>query len=198
MVEAQLRPHALAAGRPRFKARALSPSLEPALPAIFARVALRAYPTLFYSATAPPPGAIAPPPPGVTIVPLSRAALTHRGLAHGEEVRAEIRSMWPSEERFFTDGFGTLAIARDQIIGWCTAEYVDPRRCGIGIATLPPYARRGVATATAARFVREAQRRGIAACWECGAANRGSVRVAEKVGFTRVAAETYWSGSFTA
>jgi hypothetical protein len=63
VVDTQLRPHALAAGRPRFRVRALSPDLKPALPTIFARVALRAYPTLFYSATAPPPGEIAPPPP---------------------------------------------------------------------------------------------------------------------------------------
>ena len=200
VVDARLRPQALAEGTPHFKARALSPSLERALPDIFAPVALRTYPSLFYAydAGAPPAEGAPPPLPDVTIVPLTRAALTRGSLVRSEEVRAEIRWMWPSEDRFFADGFGTLALVHGQIICWCTAEYVSPRRCGIGITTMPAYERHGVATATAARFVREAQRRGLTACWECGHDNHGSVRVAEKVGFRRVAAETYWIGSFAA
>lgn len=104
--------------------------------------------------------------------------------------------MWPSEERFYEHGFGIVAVLDGEIICWCTAEYVSPTRCGIGIATSPRYERRGIATAAASHFVREARQRGVTAYWECDVTNRGSVRVAEKVGFVRESEETYWIGSF--
>jgi RimJ/RimL family protein N-acetyltransferase len=111
-------------------------------------------------------------------------------------VQAEIEWMWPSEEHFYRHGFGTLALLHGQIVCWCTAEYVGPTRCGIGITTIQAYERRGVATATAAAFVHAAQQRGLTACWECNSANRGSIRVAEKVGFVCQAEESYWTSSF--
>jgi GNAT superfamily N-acetyltransferase len=200
IVTTQIRPQALAEGKPHFKVRALSAPLEQALSYIFCDVTLHQYPMLFYvHDTEPPRPKIAPPTlADVRIISLTREVLRQRGLAHSDDVRAEIRWMWPSEDRFFTHGFGTLAIMHDQIICWCTAEYVSPQFCGIGIATLPPFERRGVATATAAHFVQQARQRGLTACWECGRDNHGSVRVAEKLGFVRQAEERYWIGSFIA
>jgi RimJ/RimL family protein N-acetyltransferase len=199
IVATDLRAQMLAMGRRQFKARALSASLEHALPQVFADIALCEYPELFYIYdTARTLTHVVPPRlPEVSIVPITHDLLAQSDLAGSGDVRAEIRWMWPSEDRFFTDGFGTLAITDRQIICWCTSEYVSPRLCGIGIATLPPYERHGVATATATRFVQEAQRRGLTVCWECGRENQGSVRVAEKVGFVRWAEEQYWIGSFS-
>jgi GNAT superfamily N-acetyltransferase len=200
IVTTQIRPQALAEGKPYFKVRVLSAPLEQALPYIFSNITLREYPVLFYvhDTTSAQPTISSPTLADVRIIPLTHAILTQPGLAHSDDVCAEIHWMWPSEDRFFTHGFGTLAIMHDQIICWCTAEYVSPQRCGIGITTLPPYERRGVATATAAHFVQEARQRGLTACWECGRDNHGSVRVAEKVGFVRRAEEQYWIGSFIA
>ena len=104
--------------------------------------------------------------------------------------------MWPSEERFYEQGFGVAAVVEERAICWCTAEYVSPQRCGIGIATDPAYERRGVATATAAQFIHDAQRRGIVPYWECGNWNSASIRVAQKVGFELIAEERYWIGAF--
>jgi len=105
MVATHLRPQALAEGKPHFKVRALSAPLEQALPYIFANVALREYPMLFYvhgTATTRPhitPPALA----DVLIIPLTHTVLTHRGLAHSDDVLTEIRWMWPSEDRFFAE-----------------------------------------------------------------------------------------------
>lgn len=193
-----VRPQALAEGAPQFRARALAAPLDGMLPHLFPDVALQKYPVLFsvYDALTPPLAIPAPALPTVAIVPVTRRLLWESGLAHSGEVGAEIRWMWPTEDWFFTHGFGTLAITQDAIVGWCTAEYVGPQHCGIGITTLAGYERRGVATAMAAAFVREALRRGLAPCWECGRTNGASVRVAEKVGFVLRAEETYWAGSF--
>jgi RimJ/RimL family protein N-acetyltransferase len=103
--------------------------------------------------------------------------------------------MWPSEEQFYEHGFGVLATQDDEIVCWCTAEYVGPTHCGIGIETTPGFQRRGIATATAVAFVRDARARGITPCWECGASNVASRRVAEKTGFVYAETCAYWIGS---
>jgi RimJ/RimL family protein N-acetyltransferase len=191
-----IRQLARAAGAPYFKARALAPEIEAALPQLFARVALRELPTLFYRlATARP----APPTPavaGLRLEEIDQELLADDQLAGIAEVRAEIAWMWPAIERFYTHGLGVAAIAERRVICWCTAEYVSASRCGIGIATDPQYQRRGVATATAARFVELCQRRGMAPFWECRADNPSSIRVAEKAGFELIAQERYWAGAF--
>jgi len=125
-------------------------------------------------------------------VPIDRDLLARGDLANREQVGAEIRWMWPSEERFAAHGFGYAAVAQERVICWCTAEYVSARRCGIGIETVPEYERRGVATATAARFVAEAVGRGLTPYWECRRENIGSIRVAEKLGFELLGEERCW------
>jgi GNAT superfamily N-acetyltransferase len=194
----QIRPSALAADEARFKARALSPSLEERLPSLFPGIDLHASQTLFFvhDATSAPP--IPPAVPGMALLTITPEVLAPGALAYGDYVLAEIRSMWPSEPRFHHYGFGTVAVVEGQIICWCTAEYVSPTACGIGIATSPRYGRRGVATATAAHVLQEARARGITACWECARDNLPSVRVAEKLGFRLQSEETYWIGSFQA
>lgn len=197
VVARHVRPEACAEGASYFKTRPLSGPLEAALPQIFPDIALRPYPTLFYTyESATPPVVARPAAAGLVVVPIDRAVLLRAGLANSDKVRDEIRWMWPSEEAFHERGFGTLAVIEGQIVCWCTAEYVGPTHCGIGISTVPAYERQGVATATAAAFVEEARQRGLIPCWECGSANAASVRVAEKLGFVRRVEERYWLGSF--
>jgi GNAT superfamily N-acetyltransferase len=193
----QLRPGALATGRRRFKVHALSPALEGTLPALFPDTGLQESRILFFAddSSRELPAA-SPSVPDVTISPITAALLSSGSHAHADDVRGEIRAMWPSEGRFHEHGFGSVATKDGEIICWCTAEYVSPAHCGIGIETFPPFERRGVATATAAHFVRQARQRGITAYWECDSANQGSIRVAEKVGFARQSEEVYWVGLF--
>lgn len=180
-----------------FKARALSPSFEAALPALFGDTALRELSTLCYGFTGAPPPVIAPPPiAGLQLAPIDRDLLAREDLANLEPVRSEIRWMWPSEERFYEQGFGSAALVGQRVICWCTAEYRSATRCGIGIETEPDYQRRGVATATAAHFVVACIARGITPYWESRSTNLPSIRVAEKIGFERLAEERSWAGSF--
>jgi RimJ/RimL family protein N-acetyltransferase len=196
LVDREVRPSTLAADRPYFKSRALAPHLETTLPALFRGVALREAPTLFFG---PPERAAqsAPTIQGIQFAPIDRTLLTGE-YANREAVISEIGSMWPSLEDFYERGFGCAALDSARLVCWCTAEYVGPDRCGVGIATDPLFERRGIATATAGRFIGMARERGIAPHWECGAWNAASIRVAEKVGFARMAEERYWIGRFDA
>ncbi len=128
------------------------------------------------------------------LVPIDRTLLETSQAVNIELIREEIAWMWPSEMRFLSYGFGVAAVRGDEIICWCTAEYLSARKCGVGISTDPAYEGRGIGTATAARFVEECRQRGILAYWECTSANVKSQRVAEKVGFTLLGEETYFAG----
>jgi len=202
LISHQALPQAKAEGVRRFKVRALSESLEPILPQIFAGVDLHASPSLFCVHDPASNTEIVPAPSmsGVYLERITGATFAEGAYAGSEQVRDEIRGMWPSEERFHECGFGMLAIrdgggADPEIVCWCTAEYVGPTHCGVGIATNPAFERRGIATATALSFVGEARARGLTPCWECGVLNLASRRVAQKAGFVRVEEPRYWVGS---
>ncbi len=113
------------------------------------------------------------------------------GMANSERVAAEVKWMWPSMDRFVAHGWGVAAIAAGQIVSWCTAEYVGPSQCGIGIETIATHMKKGIATATAARFIEESLRRGRRSCWESDSQNLSSLRVANKLGF-RLTESTEW------
>jgi RimJ/RimL family protein N-acetyltransferase len=195
LLQNSIHPQAIASGLAYFKARALTPSIESVLAELFQDIALRELPSLFYGLER---AGAAPKLDGMRLLPIDRALLANAGLANVEHVRAEIRWMWPSEERFYEHGFGWAALAEQQIVCWCTAEYVGTKSCGIGISTVPEFERRGIATATAGQFVIEASRRGLTPYWECRSDNPGSIRVAEKLGFVLLARERYWAGVFQA
>lgn len=112
--------------------------------------------------------------------------LLEADLCHVDDVRNEVRSMWGSVEAFLRGGVGYCVVDGPQIVCWCTAEYVSPCWCGIGIETIQPYQGRGLATATAAAFVEHCLAHGIIPHWDCWADNAPSVRVARKIGFKTV------------
>lgn len=198
LIATHIRPRACAERSAHFKVHALSPALEDALTALFSGIALHEMPTLFYGFTQSAPAHVAAPAvEGIRFVPIDRAFLAAEQLEHIARVRAEILWMWPSAERFYKYGLGYAAVVQNQVVCWCTAEYLSAERCGIGIETVAAYERRGVATATAAQFVQLCLERGMTPFWECRANNIGSIRVAEKVGFARLAEERYWVGEFS-
>lgn len=188
---------ALASGRTRFKVRALSPALDQALPQIFGDLELRDLPELFlsYNHTSPPEVA-RPALAGLAFALIDGPLLARTELEHIAAVHEEIHWMWPSSDRFAQYGFGSAALIDQQLICWCTAEYLSSGMCGIGITTAEGYQRQGVATATAAQFVDECLRRSIRPFWECAAYNTASLRVAQRLGFTLVEQPLFRYGGF--
>lgn len=198
LIAEELRPAAVAQGLARFKVRALAPALEELVSGLFAGADLHAAASAVYLFEASPPSAVPMPAlPGFQLLPIDQALLGHAGLEGCREVLEEIRWMWPDPDRFYREGFGVAACVPGAVVGWCTAEYVSPGRCGVGIATVPAFEGQSVATAMAAHFVALCHNRGIVPLWETATANLGSRRVAEKVGFTLAAESESWIGTFT-
>jgi len=108
-------------------------------------------------------------------------------------VTEEIQSCWTSLEHFIDQGFGYCVIDETAgVVSWCTAEYLSPGVCGVGIETLKAYQRHNFATAAANAFVQHASRLGWQVNWDSWLDNTPSIRVAEKVGFERVTEYIIW------
>jgi GNAT superfamily N-acetyltransferase len=136
-------------------------------------------------------------PPGCRVDPIIEGYPHLRALAGFDAVRAEIELCWGTLASFQRAGFGFCAHDGASILGWCTAEHVSEGRCGIGIETVAEHQGRGIATATAAAFLRHCGQRGLRPYWDAWATNTPSIAVAEKVGLRRVEIYPVLVGSFT-
>ncbi len=120
------------------------------------------------------------------IVDIDEDLLESKELKNFELIKNEIEWMWPSLERYFQKGYGKASLIDDEIVCWCTAEYVSEGRCGIGIETLEGFRQKGIATVTAAVFIDHCLKNNVAPYWECGAYNEPSVKLAERLGFHKI------------
>ena len=89
-------------------------------------------------------------------------------------------------QEFLEKSFGIALLYQDQLAGWCLSEYNWARCCEVGIATLAPHQRRGLAALQTYAFMELAIERGIHRIgWHCFANNRASATTALKTGFTK-------------
>ncbi|MFX1534010.1 MAG: GNAT family N-acetyltransferase [Promethearchaeota archaeon] len=134
-------------------------------------------------------------PSGFKMEPISEKLLARTNLENIDGVIEEIDYTWGSRDDFFNKAFGFCLIHGDEVVGWCTAEYISKNKCGIGIETFQKYQRRGFATLTAAATVEHALSKNLIPHWDSWATNIGSIKVAEKVGFEKVEDYTIYFGS---
>jgi len=127
-------------------------------------------------------------PPGFRMRPVDQALLASE--LHGlEALREEMCSERTSVEDFLEHSFGLCPVFGNELAGWCLSEYNSGDRCEIGIATLEPYQRRGLATSLTQAFLAEARQRGYRRVgWDCWERNTASAATAQKAGLRLVEA----------
>ncbi|MFQ5979143.1 MAG: GNAT family N-acetyltransferase [Candidatus Heimdallarchaeota archaeon] len=112
----------------------------------------------------------------------------------------EIASMNPSIEEWLERGFGFSAIhdEANAIVCWCTAEYILKSRleCDFGIETAEEYQKQGFGTLTAAAAVDYGKSNGFQMGWDTWSDNEASQKLAEKVGFEKIADYSVYVGCF--
>lgn len=134
-------------------------------------------------------------PPEYEMVRVDQAFLARQDLVHLDNVR-EWTSSWTD---FARDGFGFCLIHNDTIVSHCIVDCVSGSACEVGIKTHHDYRRRGLGTLTVAATVEYALSHHLPTIgWHCWANNRGSQRVAEKVGFGFVGAYVHYANSMVA
>lgn len=126
-------------------------------------------------------------PDGFRFVPADGGLLSDPEIAGLEELREEMCSERDSVEEFLEKSFGLCPLFGNQLAGWCLSEYNTAERCEIGIATLPPYQRRGLATLQTLAFLDQAARQGYQQVgWHCYTRNQPSAATARKAGLALV------------
>ena len=126
-------------------------------------------------------------PEGFRLRLIDAALLEERQLTDLTILEDELCSERASVHEFLDKSFGVAALHGDELAGWCTSEYNSGGRCGVGIGTLKPYRRRGLAAAMASALIEHALSRGVTHIgWHCFAGNEASAATALKAGFEKV------------
>jgi len=101
-----------------------------------------------------------------------------------EELLEEMCSERDSVKSFLDNSFGIVAFHGKTLAGWCLSEYNHKNRCELGIATLPPFQKRGLAKAMTFEFLNLASIKGLdMVLWHCYKSNHPSRCTALSAGF---------------
>ncbi len=127
-------------------------------------------------------------PAGYRLTRIDAGLLAQDHIYNLDALREELCSERPSVADFLARSFGIAALYGDELAGWCTSEYNTGDRCEVGIGTLEPHQRRGLATAMGSAFIEHAAARGIRHIgWHCWARNQPSVATALTIGYEKAA-----------
>ena len=91
---------------------------------------------------------------------------------------------WDDSEQFSKYGKGICIMHGDEPASWAFTAGVSSEECDIGIETAESFRHRGLAYAAASALISEIlpEKRPL---WSCQQSNRGSARIAEKLGFVK-------------
>jgi RimJ/RimL family protein N-acetyltransferase len=163
------------------------------LPALFAGIESRRVDRLFYRLRLDTPVAPPFPPDGFTLRQIDAALVAESTLANHQPLIAEMQSETPSVEDFLRGRFGYCLQHGHELIAWCLSEYNHGDRCELGIETLPPFRRRGLALVTARDTLAHAQAHGVTTIgWHCWKHNVASSNLAQRLGFELVEEYPVW------
>ena len=123
-------------------------------------------------------------PEGYKIIPVN-GELINSAFPGREDLLEEMCSERESLKAFLEKSFGVAAFKEDALAGWCLSEYNHEDQCEVGIATMPPHRRIGLAKAMTGVFSNQAFEKGITKIlWHCFESNLPSWRTALSAGFT--------------
>jgi GNAT superfamily N-acetyltransferase len=116
---------------------------------------------------------------GVTIEPLDRE-LAERA---DRELDQMIGRFWGGYDRFGAGGFGSCALAGEQIASVAYAAAVGGGEANIDIFTAAPFRRRGLAARVCAAFIGHCREHGLVPTWDSDSDNQPSAILARSLGF---------------
>ncbi len=112
--------------------------------------------------------------------------LTLDDLALLEVAPREVRGAgFESMQAMLRDGLVAAAMVEGQVVAIAHTSARSRLYADIGVVTLEPYRKRGFSSAAASLVAERIQEAGQIPVWSTGEANHASLRVAEKLGFTR-------------
>ncbi len=120
---------------------------------------------------------------GFTLIRIDDGLLNSH-LAHLDDVRGWIDSFWHEPQDFLHTGYGYCAVQNDTIASWSLTVFAAGSARELGLATVPEFRRRGLATQVAAACLEHGLAHEQVLHWHCWAENRPSARIAKELGFS--------------
>lgn len=126
-------------------------------------------------------------PKGYQLEKVNPTQVSESQLENAEDVIEWVENNWGSFENFNQNGAGFLIRDEDTIVSWSIADCINGNKMAIGIHTDGNYRRKGLGAIVVAAMVDYCLSEGIEEIhWSCVDTNIGSIRTAEKVGFSKV------------
>lgn len=122
-------------------------------------------------------------PPGFELHATSKA-LVESEFEGKKDLLEEMISERNTVAGFLRNSFGIVAFHEGRLAGWCLSEYNHDTRCAVGIATMPPFRRKGIARNMTLAFLNLAREHNVkTVLWHCYKSNIGSGKTALSAGF---------------
>lgn len=120
---------------------------------------------------------------GVRVEPIDLDLIKRDELDNSEDVLEWIEG-WGEEENFIKCGAGCIVRDEENIMSWSISDCAFKDKIAIGIHTDGEYRKRGFALIAASHTIKECFGKGYNKIeWSCVATNKGSIAIAEKLGF---------------
>ncbi|PYS84874.1 MAG: hypothetical protein DMF67_03090 [Acidobacteria bacterium] len=100
---------------------------------------------------------------------------------------------WASAADFVENGVGVCLTKGGEVVSLCYAAAVADGLAEVDVVTDPEFRGRGLAGVATRQFIKECLGRGIAPTWDCFDYNAGSVKLAEKLGFSLASSYPFYS-----
>lgn len=100
-----------------------------------------------------------------------------------EVLAHEIAHYWGSIDAFFAGSYGYCVLDGQAAVSYCYSEAYGGQMRAMTALTRPWYRKRGLATVSCAAFIDRCLDEGDVPFWMCDDGNRGSRRLAERLGF---------------
>jgi RimJ/RimL family protein N-acetyltransferase len=128
------------------------------------------------------------PPAGYEMTRITDELLSHTDIENLAEVAYCIQACWQSTDHYLNNGgIGYCLLKQEAIASWCSTDYVVGNTCEMYIETFEGHKEKGLGTLTASACIQACIARGFTVHWHCFKDNLGSVKIAEKIGFSKIA-----------
>jgi RimJ/RimL family protein N-acetyltransferase len=128
-------------------------------------------------------------PTGFDIKPLDEDLLLKTN-----ELKLDLGSRyWASTDDFMKNGLGVCLLKNGEIVSLCYSACVVDGLAEVDIVTREEYQGQGLATISAQHFIRDCLQKNIQPTWDCFGSNYASIKLAERLGFTRAGSYQFYS-----
>jgi RimJ/RimL family protein N-acetyltransferase len=100
---------------------------------------------------------------------------------------------WASAADFVENGLGVCLVKDGEVVSLCYAAAVVDGLAEIDVVTDSEHRGLGLGYLVAQQFIRDCLSRGITPTWDCFAGNIGSMKLADKLGFTSARSYPFYS-----